>query len=69
MESTLASCSGTGCKAIGIGMHQELKEVPTWRRPNDRPDNERVFEVVANVSYCEQHEKDAKAVPTSILPR
>jgi hypothetical protein len=67
MDSTVASCSGTGCKAPSIGVHHELKEVPTWRRPNDRPNNEHVFEIVANVPYCGLHEKEAKDVPISFL--
>lgn len=56
----LHKCSGTGCHRDAIGSHQELLEVPQWRRPEDYPDNQRVFEQGKVIFYCVEHEDVAK---------
>ena len=56
----VASCSATDCKNLSIGQHQELKAVPTWRHPSDRK-GQRMYDHVATVNYCADHERVAKA--------
>jgi hypothetical protein len=68
MTHDLAVCSGTGCNAAPVGIHQELKEVPAWRHPVDYK-GQRAFEVISNIPYCAEHRSAAKAVPTSVLVR
>jgi hypothetical protein len=54
-------CSGRGCKNESIGTLYDVKEIPAWRRPDDRPVNHVQFDLVATIHYCEVHEEIAKA--------
>ena len=60
--SEVQKCSGRDCEEPSIGKLHDLKEVPTWRCVNDRPANQRQFELVATVYYCAGHEQIAKAL-------
>lgn len=46
---------------MSIGTFHDLKEVPAWRCKDDRPVNQRQFDLVATIHYCELHEEIAKA--------
>lgn len=61
MLKEVAMCSGRGCKNLSIGTFHDLKEVPAWRCKDDRPVNQRQFDLVATIHYCELHEEIAKA--------
>jgi len=53
-------CDGTGCTSPSVGAWDELREVPDWRRPDDRPADHRVFEIGRVVYFYDAHEDDAK---------
>ena len=60
-------CDGRGCEALSVGTLHELKLIPRWRRPDDRPVNHAQFDLVATVHYCAEHEDTAKAYQHQFL--
>jgi len=61
MQEDVVACSGRGCKNPSVGKFHDLKEVPAWRCNDDRPANQRQFDLVATIYYCQVHEEIAKA--------
>jgi hypothetical protein len=59
-SETALLCEGTGCNNPAIGLHREVREVPAWRHPEDRP-GQRMYEVLTSARYCADHKAVAKA--------
>jgi len=57
----VTTCSGRFCDKESIGTLNEVREVTPWRTSNDRPVNQRQYDIVGQVHFCAEHEEIARA--------